>query len=70
MLQNEQASVVALAKQMRMGIDPHAEFMTVPSRSLDLVLRTLIELVEDTPMATKIATQQAGAVAARIAAIE
>jgi hypothetical protein len=70
MLHNEQASVVSLAKQMRMGLDQASEHTQVPTRSLDLILRSLIELVEDTPMATKIATQQAGAVAARIAAIE
>lgn len=70
-MHNQVASTVSLAKTVKMALDLTKEHSTLPTRTLELLLNTLIELGErSNPTARAVEASQAGFVASRISGIE
>jgi hypothetical protein len=70
-MHNQTASVVSLAKTVRMGLDKSKEITALSTPTLELLLNTLIELGEGSnPTARRMDSAAAGYVASRITGVE
>lgn len=70
-MHNQTASTVSLAKSVLMALDSKAEQSVLPTRTLELLLNTLIDLgTRDNPTARSIQATQSSFVSARITGIE
>lgn len=67
MIQNHTASTVSLAKTVRGALDRSKEYSSLPTRTLELLLNTLIEIAESgNPTARSIESAHGSFVASRI----
>lgn len=69
-MHNQVASTVSLAKTVLGAIDRSRETSALPTRTLELILNTFIEVAQDTPGARALQSQQGSFVAQRINAFE
>lgn len=70
-MHNQIASVVSLAKTVRLGLDKTKEVTAIATPTLELLLSTLIELGQgDNPIARRIETASTGFVASRLGGAE
>lgn len=71
MIVNERASVVSMAKALRMGLDPSKADVTLPRAQLGLLLDTLIDMAEEAdPHARKQGEAHLKAVGGQISRVE
>ncbi len=69
-MHNKVASVVSLAKTMQMALDLAKENTLVPTRSLELILNTMIEVGQDNSSARAVYAQQTAFLASKISGVE